>query len=89
MSLSGQYTTREGVVLSATHSQSEDIALMSDKKQLYTVARTDLRVAKPFLMGRHKAELSLTVQNLDKPYRDGDWKFLFERRAFVTLQVEQ
>jgi iron complex outermembrane receptor protein len=48
-----------------------------------------VRVSKPFLLGRHKAEVSLTLQNLDKPYRDGDWKFMFDRRAFVSLQVEQ
>lgn len=89
MSLSGQFTTSGGYVWSAMHAQSEDIALMSDKKKLYSVARTDVRVSKPFLLGRHKAEVSLTLQNLDKPYRDGDWKFMFDRRAFVSLQVEQ
>jgi iron complex outermembrane receptor protein len=89
MSLSGQFTTSGGYVWSAMHAQSEDIALMSDKKNLYSVSRTDVRVAKPFLLGRHKADISLTLQNMDKPYRDGDWKFMFDRRAFVTLQVEQ
>lgn len=89
MSLSGQFTTSGGYVWSAMHAQSEDIALMSDKKKLYSVARTDVRVSKAFLLGRRKAEVSLTLQNLDKPYRDGDWKFMFDRRAFVSLQVEQ
>lgn len=88
MSLGGQYTHRSGYVLSFMHAQSEDIALMSDKKQLYSVARTDVRIAKPLMLGRRKAELSLVLQNLDKPYRDGDWKFMFERRAFVSFQVE-
>jgi iron complex outermembrane receptor protein len=61
---------------------------MSDKKKLYSVSRTDVRVAKPFKWGRHKAEVSLTVQNLDQPHRDGDKKFMFDRRAFVSFQLE-
>lgn len=89
MSLAGMYTTDAGYVWSMMHAQSEDIALMSDSKQLYTVARTDFRVAKPFRLGRSKAEISFVLQNVDQPYRDGDWKFRFDRRAFVSLQVEQ
>lgn len=88
-SFTGQYITKNGIGWSVMHTQSEGIALMSDKTDIYTVVRTDVRVAKPFMLGRHKAELSLTVQNLDQPSRDGDWKFMFERRAFVTLRLEQ
>lgn len=88
MSLSGMYTTEGGYVWSAMHAQSEDMALMSDKKKLYSVSRTDVRVAKPFKWGRHKAEVSLTVQNLDQPHRDGDKKFMFDRRAFLSFQLE-
>ena len=89
MSLAGVYTTEAGYVWSLTHAQAEDIALMSDKKQFYTVARTDVRVAKPFRLGKSKAELALVLQNADQPSRDGDAKFRFERRAFVSLLVEQ
>jgi len=89
MSLAGMYTNDAGYVWSVMHAQSEDIALMSDSERLYSVARTDVRVAKPFRWGRSKAELSFVLQNADQPYRDGDWKFRFDRRAFVSLQVEQ
>jgi iron complex outermembrane receptor protein len=32
--------------------------------------------------------LAVTVQNLNNPYQDGDYKFFFNRRAFVTLTIE-
>lgn len=90
MSLSGQYTTPGGYVLSVMHAQSEDVALMSDgdERRLYTISRTDARLAKGFKLGQNKAEVALTLQNLGQPSRDGDKKFMFDRRAFVTLQVE-
>ncbi len=91
MSMGGQYTTRSGYVWSVSHAQADDIALMSmaSEKQPYSLTRTDVRIAKPFLLGRNKAELALTVQNIDQPGQDGDWQFRFDRRAFVTFRVEQ
>ena len=70
------------------HQQAEDIGLMSGNNKLYGVARTDARIARSFLIGKNKAELALTVQNLDQPYRDGDSKFFFDRRAFVSLRMD-
>ena len=91
MSLGGQYTTPGGYVWSASHAQADDIALMSmaSEKRPYKLTRTDVRLARPFQWGRRKAELAFTVQNLDLPSQDGDWQFRFDRRAYVTFQVEQ
>ena len=50
--------------------------------------RTDLRLGLPLRLGAKKAELALVVQNLGLPYQDFDPAFTFQRRAFVTLQVE-
>jgi iron complex outermembrane receptor protein len=87
-SLMAMHTLANGVALSLMHQQSEDIGLMSGNDQLYNVARTDLRLAKPFRIGKSKAELALVLQNLDMPYRDGDRKFLFDQRAYVSLRLE-
>jgi hypothetical protein len=39
-------------------------------------------------LGRHKAELALTVQNLGDPYQDGGVSYQFVRRALVSLRLE-
>jgi iron complex outermembrane receptor protein len=52
------------------------------------MTRTDLRLAKAFRWGSQKGDLALVVQNLGLPYQDFDPRFTFERRAFVTLQLE-
>jgi iron complex outermembrane receptor protein len=88
MSLVGGYTLANGYTVSLMHGQSEDIALMSDNDNPYNIVRTDVRVAKPFRLSGRKAELALVIQNLDQPIRDGDKKFFFDRRAFVTLKME-
>ncbi|WP_296508583.1 TonB-dependent receptor [Rhodoferax sp.] len=88
MSMTAMHTLKNGLAVSIMHGQSEDIALMSDKERLYTLSRTDVRLAKALRFGAHKAELALVVQNLDQPVRDGDKKFFFDRRAFVSFQLE-
>nr|WP_315496210.1 TonB-dependent receptor [uncultured Rhodoferax sp.] len=87
-SLALMHTLPAGLMVSLMHQQSEDIGLMSGNNQRYAVARTDVRLAKALRLGKQKAELAFTVQNLDQPYRDGDRKFLFDRRAFVSLRVD-
>lgn len=87
-SLALMHTLPAGVMVSLMHQQSEDIGLMSGNNQRYALARTDVRMAKALRLGKQKAELAFTVQNLDQPYRDGDRKFLFDRRAFVSLRVD-
>ncbi|RFO95188.1 hypothetical protein DIC66_19445 [Rhodoferax lacus] len=76
--------------MSLLHSQADDVALMSisDNQWLYGMQRTDLRLAKDFRLAGQKAELGLTVQNLESPYQDGDHKFYFNRRAMLTLKIE-
>ena len=48
----------------------------------------DLRLGAPLRFGRNRGELALVVQNVGLPYQDFDKRFLFQRRAFVTLQLE-
>ncbi|MDZ7920619.1 TonB-dependent receptor plug domain-containing protein [Rhodoferax sp.] len=87
-SLALMHTLPGGLMVSLMHQQSEDIGLMSGNSQRYAVGRTDARVAKALRIGLRKAELALTVQNLDQAQRDGDRKFFFDRRAFVSLRMD-
>ena len=90
-SLTVMHTLASGVALSLMHQRTEETALMSNGggDPLYSMGRTDVRIAKPFRMGKTRAEMALTIQNLDVPYRDGDTKFVFDRRALVSLRFEQ
>lgn len=67
---------------------SEGLALSESETRLYTLSRTDLRIGKQFRWGRNQAELALTIQNLDAPYRDGGPNFFFDRRAMLSLRIE-
>jgi iron complex outermembrane receptor protein len=80
----------DGWHLSLMHQQTDDVALMSisDNKWLFSMQRTDLRLAKDLRLGGSKAELGLVVQDLDDPFQDGDRKFRFNRRAMLTLKIE-
>lgn len=88
--LSVMHTFGSNVTVSMMHQRTEETALMSNggTGPLYSMGRTDMRVAKSFRMAGSKAELAFTVQNMDIPYRDGDSKFFFDRRALVTLRFE-
>lgn len=82
-----------GWSLAVMHQHSYEGSLMSNEKVngqyvRYNTQRTDMRVARAFHIGKNKAELALTVQNLDQATRDGDRKFFFDRRAFVSLRVD-
>ena len=55
---------------------------------LPATSRVDLRLAKPWRIGGKKAELALTVQALDGAQPESRTDFLFKRRAFVTLKLE-
>jgi iron complex outermembrane receptor protein len=52
------------------------------------MTRTDLRLGRSMRWGNKKGELALVVQNLGTPYPDFVPAFLFQRRAFVTLSLE-
>jgi iron complex outermembrane receptor protein len=80
----------QGLQLSVMHQQADDVALMSisDNPWLFSMQRTDVRLAQGFRMAGKKAELSFVLQNLGDAYQDGDWKFRFNRRAMVSLKFE-
>jgi iron complex outermembrane receptor protein len=79
-----------GIALTLNHQRTDNTALMSDANRnlLFSMNRTDMRIAQKFRVASAKAELALTVQNLDVPIRDGDRKFFFDRRALLTLRFE-
>lgn len=90
-SLSVMHAFGANVTVSMMHQRAEETALMSNggSGPLYSMGRTDMRVAKLFKSGRGTTELALTVQNMDVPYRDGDRKYFFDRRTMVTLRFEK
>ena len=49
--------------------------------------RTDVRLAMPLQLDRQRGELALVLQNIGSPYQDFQPNFVFERRAFVTLSL--
>ena len=53
-----------------------------------TVIRTDLRLATPLRFGGTAGELALVVQNTGSPVMDFAPAFAFQRRVFVTLQLD-
>ena len=87
-SLTAMHTLPNGVNLTVMHQLAEGFGMGSESEYLFSMGRTDVRVSKAFRMGRSKAELALTLQNLDAPYPDSDKKFFFERRALVSLQFQ-
>jgi iron complex outermembrane receptor protein len=89
-SLTAMHSFEAGWHLSLMHSQADDVALMSisDNPWLFSMRRTDVRLAKDLRLAGQKAELGLVVQNLDNPYQDGDHKYYFNRRAMLTLKIE-
>ncbi len=82
------HTFSNQVAVSLMVSRAEDVALMSGNEKLYSMGRADVRVAKSFRYGGHKAELGLVIQNLDVPVQDGNRQFFFDSRAMVTLRFE-
>jgi iron complex outermembrane receptor protein len=87
-SLTAMHALPSGVNLTFMHQMAEAFGMGSDSGHLYSMGRTDVRVGKAFRVGATKAELALTLQNLDAPYQDGDKKFYFDRRALVSLQFD-
>jgi iron complex outermembrane receptor protein len=78
-----------GLDLSLMHQDSGTVTLQgASYKDQVAMTRTDLRLGLPLRWGRHRGEVALVVQNLGMPYADFSPNFQFERRAFVTLRVE-
>jgi len=55
-------------------------------RQAFT--RTDVRLGWPLRWGAHAGEVAVTVQNLGSPYQDYFVGHSFDRRAFVTLRLD-
>ncbi len=78
-----------GLDLSLIHQDSSKVTLQgAGATDQIPMTRTDLRLGLPLRFGRNRGELALVVQNLGLPYQDHTPAFQFQRRAFVTLQVE-
>ncbi len=78
-----------GLDLSLMHQDSGTMTPQGtgpDHKKAMT--RTDLRLGAPVRLGGNRGEIALVVQNLGAPYPDFLPAFQFQRRAFVTLRVE-
>ena len=89
-SLTLMHRFQSGWHLSVMHQQTDDVALMSisNNPWLFSMQRTDLRLARDLRLGGKKAELGLLVQNQGNAYRDGDYKFSFQQQAMLTLKIE-
>ncbi len=89
-SLSLMHTFAQGLHLSLMHQVVDDVALLSisNSPWLFSMQRTDVRLAQDFRIAGKKAELSFVLQNLGEPFQDGDWKFRFNRRALISLKFE-
>jgi iron complex outermembrane receptor protein len=78
-----------GLDLSLMHQDSGTMTLQgAGMDSQVAMTRTDLRLSAPLRFGAHHGELALVLQNLGAPYQDFTPGFQFERRAFVTLRVE-
>jgi iron complex outermembrane receptor protein len=77
-----------GLQFSLSHQYSEPLWVQKSGDLRQYLHRTDWRVSKSLRFGQRHGELALTVQNQGSPYADYDKTFLFKRRAFVTLRID-
>ncbi|MGB4360943.1 MAG: TonB-dependent receptor [Rhodoferax sp.] len=77
-----------GLQFSFSHQYSEPVWVQRSGDLRQYLHRTDWRVSKSLRFGQRQGELALTVQNQGSPYADYDDAFLFKRRAFVTLRID-
>ncbi|MDO9165891.1 MAG: TonB-dependent receptor [Rhodoferax sp.] len=78
-----------GLDLSLMHQDNGTVTLQgAGYRDQVAMTRTDLRLSAPLRFGPNRAEVALVVQNLGGPYQDFSPRFQFQRRAFVTLRVE-
>jgi iron complex outermembrane receptor protein len=47
-----------------------------------------VRLGWPLRFGANRGEIALVAQNLGSPYADFAPEFTFQRRAFVTMRIE-
>lgn len=77
----------QGIDLSLIHHDRGPMTLQGSSVR-FPMRRTDVRAGVPLRFGNHKGEVALVVQNLGAPYREFNASFQFERRAYVSLQLE-
>lgn len=84
-----------GLQFSVSHQYSEPLWVQKDGPSTDAgdglrqyIHRTDWRVSKSLRFGQRQGEIALTVQNQGSPYADFAKEFLFKRRAFVTLRID-
>ena len=77
-----------GLQFSLSHQYSEPVGVQRAGDLRQYIHRTDWRLSKSLRFGQRHGELALTVQNQGSPYADYDDTFLFKRRAFVTLRID-
>lgn len=77
-----------GLEATLTHQDSGAVSLQGSGRNIQSMTRTDLRLSKTLQWGNKRGELALVVQNLGVPYLDFDRTFSFQRRAFVTLRLD-
>ncbi|QDL54864.1 TonB-dependent receptor plug domain-containing protein [Rhodoferax aquaticus] len=87
-SLAFMHTFKTGTSVTLMHQRAEETALMASNRELFSVGRTDLRLAHRMKLEGHGTEFALTLQNADVPYRDGNRKFFFDQRLFVSVRYE-
>ncbi len=68
--------------------QNHSTETLQGSNQKYPLSRVDARLAKQLRWGAQRAEVALVVQNLGSGYRDFDPLFQFQRRAFVTVSLD-
>ena len=77
----------QGLELSLSHQHSDSLTFQGSGT-VGSIRRTDVRVGLPLRWGQHRGDIALVVQNLGSANTDYRPDFLFQRRAFVTLRVE-
>ena len=82
-----------GLDLSLMHQRSEAVLPQGQRIESYLagklpMTRTDVRLAMPLRFGVNRGEVALVVQNLGQPTIDFSPEFTFQRRAFVTLRID-
>lgn len=77
-----------GLEASLIHQDTGTMSLQGSGLNKQAMTRTDLRLSKALQWGNKRGELAWVVQNLGGSYLDFDRTFSFQRRAFVTLRLE-
>jgi iron complex outermembrane receptor protein len=76
-----------GMDLSLSHQDNKPMTLQGSSA-VRAIRRTDLRLGMPLQWGRKRGEVALVVQNLGSSSPDYRPDFAFQRRAFLTLRIE-